>query len=594
MKRLIRVYIRPYAGRMAWGLAVKFVGTIMDLFLPWILAYMIDTVIPMKDVGQLVFWGGAMLLCSILAMGGTVVANRMASKVAGEIVEWLRRDLFHKVMYLPSAQVDRWTKPTLISRLTSDTYNVHNMLSRMQRQGVRAPVLFLGGIVMTLTLDWVLASILLALTPVLGLIIWYVTKKSIPMYTKTQEAVDGFVRLVREDIAGIRVIKALSKAEYEKNRFDRWNRMVVDREQRAGMVTASLNPAMNLILNLGLVLVVIVGAFRVQNGTSEVGKILAFLTYFTIILNAMLSISKMFVIFSKGEASAERISQILETEDEQELDQKLTRKEALEEEGKEESGGEQTAEPVIDWGSQEEFVAFKNVTFSYYPGKPVLNKISFSLKRGESLGIIGETGAGKTAVAALLLGLYQPDSGRILVGGKDVRHQTFGQLREQIGVVFQSDTLFEDTIYENVRLGRNLTRRQVEKAIRAAQAEEFVKEKTGQSQEKLNIRGANLSGGQKQRILIARALAGEPKVLILDDSSSALDYATDLKLRRAIKEEYGNVTGIYIAQRISSISHADHILVLENGNVLGYGSHEELLNSCEPYRELYAMQTGNL
>ena len=175
-----------------------------------------------------------------------------------------------------------------------------------------------------------------------------------------------------------------------------------------------------------------------------------------------------------------------------------------------------------------------------------------------------------------------------------MRHQTFGQLREQIGVVFQSDTLFEDTIYENVRLGRNLTRRQVEKAIRAAQAEEFVKEKTGQSQEKLNIRGANLSGGQKQRILIARALAGEPKVLILDDSSSALDYATDLKLRRAIKEEYGNVTGIYIAQRISSISHADHILVLENGNVLGYGSHEELLNSCEPYRELYAMQTGNL
>ena len=629
MKRLIQVYIRPYFGRMSLGLAVKFVGTIMDLFLPWILAYMIDTVIPRKDVRQLVFWGFAMLFCSVLALTASVAANRMASKVASEIVEWLRRDLFRKVMYLPSAQVDRWTKPTLISRLTTDTYNVHNMISRMQRMGVRSPILLLGGIVMTLTLDPVLASILLALMPVMGIIIWQLTKRSLPVYTLTQEAVDGFVRLVREDIAGIRVIKALSKMDYEKERFDRWNRLVVERERKAGMLTATLNPAMNLILNLGLVMVVVVGAVRVQNGTGDVGKILAFLAYFTIILNAMLSISKMFVMFSKGQASAERITQILETEDEEQIDRQMVRDEAAASgvcgaaemvqepvekvcgpaekacksagkvpEQEEESPGaaeEEAPEPSFTWQRpQDAFVAFQGVTFSYYPGKPVLKNISFSLRKGESLGIIGETGAGKTAVAALLLGLYQPDSGRIFVGGKDAKEQTFGQLRSQIGMVFQNDTLFEDTIYENVRLGRNLSKEQVERAIRAAQAADFVEEKSGRSQEMLNIRGANLSGGQKQRILVARALAGEPDVLILDDSSSALDYSTDLRLRQAISREYGQVTGIYIAQRISSISHCDHILVLENGDMMGYGTHEELLTSCRPYGELYQMQTGSL
>ena len=600
MNRLLHVSIRPFLGRMSVGLAVKFVGTIMDLFLPWILAYMIDTVIPHKDVKQLVFWGLGMLFCSVLALVASVAANRMASKVASEITEWLRRDLFHKVMYLPSAQVDRWTKPTLISRLTTDTYNVHNMISRMQRMGVRSPILLLGGIAMTLSLDWVMASILLATMPLLGVIIWQLTKRSLPLYTKTQEAVDGFVRLVREDIAGIRVIKALSKADYERKRFDYWNRLVVERERKAGILTATLNPSMNLILNLGLILVVVVGAVRVQNGTGDVGKILAFLTYFTIILNAMLSISKMFVIFSKGTASADRIAQILETEDEQQMDQnfqahgKSEEREAPDGNTKEQEDPAKP-EPTVDWSRKDDaFVAFQDVTFSYYPGKPVLKHISFSLKKGESLGIIGETGAGKTAVAALLLGLYQPDSGRILVGGKDAKNQTFGELRRQIGIVFQNDTLFEDTIYENVRLGRNLTEEQVNRAIRASQAEDFVLEKSGQSREMLNIRGANLSGGQKQRILIARALAGEPDVLILDDSSSALDYGTDLRLRQAIRKEYGQVTGIYIAQRISSISHCDHVLVLEDGDMLGYGTHESLLENCGPYRDLYQMQTGNL
>lgn len=603
MKHLLQIYVKPYLLRMAVGLVIKFTGTIMDLFLPWILAYMIDRVIPEKNTSQLLYWGLVMLVCSFLALAGNVIANRMAAKVAGEIVEWLRHDLFEKVMYLPSAGVDGWTKPALISRLTSDSYNVHNMLSRIQRLGVRAPILLLGGIIMTLNLDLALASVLLCLMPVLGLIMWQVTARSVPMYTRTQEAVDGFVRLVREDIAGIRVIKALSKTEYEKERFDVWNRQVVERERRAGMTTAILNPSMNLILNLGLVLVILVGAYRVQAGTSQVGTILAFLTYFTIILNAMLSISKMFTILSKGQASADRISQVLESEDERQLELQIPDRIQEREEGCTVLARQQLWEPEmperkakdLQAGEEEKeapFVAFRDVSFSYHSGKLVLQHISFSLKQGETLGIIGETGSGKTTIAALLTGLYQADSGQILVGGKDIRKQKFGELREQIGIVFQNDTLFEDTIYENVRLGRELEEAQVMKAIRAAQADEFVRKKSGQSQEQLNIRGANLSGGQKQRILIARALAGEPRVLILDDSSSALDYRTDMELRKAIRQEYSSVTGILIAQRISSIRHADHILVLEDGRMLGYGTHEELMETCRSYQELYRMQTG--
>lgn len=266
MKHLLQVYVRPYLNRIVLGLIIKFTGTIMDLFLPWILAYMIDTVIPEKNKEQLALWGLLMLGCSFLALAGNISANRRAAKVSGEIVEELRHDLFEKIMYLPGTQIDHLTKSALISRLTSDSYNVHNMLSRIQRLGVRAPILLLGGIVMTMTLDLALASVLLCLLPVLGVIIWYVTSKGMPEYTRTQEALDGFVRLVREDIAGIRVIKALSKTEYEEKRFDYWNRQLVERERKAGMIMTVLNPAMNLILNLGLVLVIILGAYRDRRG----------------------------------------------------------------------------------------------------------------------------------------------------------------------------------------------------------------------------------------------------------------------------------------------------------------------------------------
>lgn len=552
----------------------------MDLFIPWILAYVIDSVIPVGSLRLIFAWGGVMLVCSILAVSFNIIANRMASRVASDATQIIRHDLFAKTMYLSARQTDAFTKPSLISRLTTDTYNVNQMIGRVQRLGVRAPILLVGGVLFTMSLDPVLSSVLLLVMPVLAVVMVVVSRKGMPLYRKLQSSVDSFVCLVREDIAGIRVIKALSKMDYEKEKFDRINKMVVTCERNAEKTMAVLNPSMNMLLNLGLVGVIIVGAFRVNAGTSEVGKILAFMTYFTIILNAMMSISRMFVIINKAVASAARIDQVLSCEDDLALLGDKTGQEA-----------ENT--DTVEADAEKEIV-FDHVSFSYNKKEPNLKDISFTVRKGEMLGIIGSTGSGKTTLASLLMRLMDVDEGRVLIGGRDVRSFEKEELRSRFGVVFQNDTIFEDTIYENVRMGRQLGLEEIVQALSYAQAEEFTQEKERSEGGMLDIRGANLSGGQKQRVLIARALAARPEILILDDSSSALDYRTDAMMRRQLKENFSGTTTILIAQRISSVMHADHILVLEDGEMIGYGTHEELLMGCAVYREISRSQTGDI
>lgn len=576
MRKILAYYLKPYYGRMALGFGIKFTGTVMDLLLPWTLAHMIDQVIPTGRQGEILMWGGFMVVCSVLAVVFNIMANRMASRVASDAIYTVRGDLFAKVMYLSHEEGDRITRPSLISRLTSDTYYVHQMLARVQRLGVRAPILLLGGLAMTLILDPVLACVLLAVMPLLAVVVVVVSRKGIPLFAALQDCADRFVRLVREDIAGIRVIKALSKEDYERARCDSVNREMADAELKATMTTAVSNPAMNIFLNLGLVGVIIAGAYRVNAGTSQVGKILAFMTYFTIILNAMMSISRMFVMISKAVASAGRIDQVLISRDEREL------LGALE--------GEGTVSPAS--GDKEvPHVEFDHVSFSYNKHQPNLDDISFRLTQGETLGIIGSTGSGKTTVINLLMGFYRPDTGTIRIGGQDIMDMDLRQLRSRFGSVFQNDVIFENTILENITMGRALGREQAVRAVRHAMAEEFVTEKGGLGQQ-LDIRGANLSGGQKQRLLIARALAGNPEILILDDSSSALDYKTDAALRQELREHFRRTTCIVIAQRVSSVMSADHILVLEEGQAIGYGTHEQLMASCSVYREISSSQMG--
>ena len=566
MKKIF-AYLKPHIPRMTVGLTIKFIGTIMDLLLPWILAYMIDDVVPLRNVPMILWWGAAMLFCSVLAVVTNIIANRMAARVARNTTEALRHDLFSKISYLSCAQIDEFTIPSLESRLTSDTYNIHQMIGMMQRMGVRAPILLLGGVLVTFTLEPVLTLVLVCVLPFIGYIVWRVSKKGIPLYTQLQRAVDNMVRTVRENASGIRVIKALSKTDYEKKRFADANAHVVEKEKKAGITMALTNPMMNLFLNLGLTLVIIVGAYRVNAGVTQAGKIIAFLSYFTIILNAMLSVTRIFVMYSKRSASAGRISLVLDAPADLTL---------------------RTAEPV----ETDNHIIFEHVSFSYHKHKENLTDISFSLKRGQTLGIIGATGCGKSTLINLLMRLYDAGSGRIFIDGKPIESIDAAKLHEMFGVVFQNDILFADTIASNIDLGRGLSRERLEEAAAHAQAADFIGALPDGLDHMLTSKGTNVSGGQKQRILLARAFAANPEILILDDSSSALDYKTDARLRGEIRKHYQDTTTVIVAQRVSSIKHADHILVLEEGRVIGSGTHAELMKTCETYQEISKTQMG--
>lgn len=565
--KLLKNYLRPYIGRMSFGVSIKFFGSLMDLLLPWILAYIIDTIIPTKNVSAIFLWGGVMLLCSVIAVVTNIFANRMASSVARDATGSIRHDLFAKVAYLSIPQIEQVGIPSLVSRLTTDTYNIHQTVGMIQRLGIRAPILLLGGVLITATLDPVLTFVLIGVLPFTLVAAVIISKRGIPLFAQLQAQVDTLVRTVRENVTGARVIKALSKADYEKRRFQEVNQSVVAAETKANRTMAATPPLMDFFLNAGLTLVILVSAYRVNAGLTQPGVIIAFLTYFTIILNAMLSITRIFVIVSKGLASADRIQAVLHLPE----DMKVIALPAREEEA---------------------HIVFDHVSFTYPDGTSVLKEIDFALTKGQTLGIIGATGSGKSTIVRLLLRLYDPTSGEIRINGRDIRSLDPQELHQYFGIVLQKDVLFADTIEENIDFGRRFSKEQIEEAAARAQAKEFIQQLPQQLSYELHAKGSNLSGGQKQRVLLSRALAGEPQILVLDDSASALDYQTDAKLRQVLKQQFADTTTILIAQRISSIQHADKILVLENGRMSGFGDHDTLLATNSIYQEIYHGQTG--
>ncbi len=566
MKMIFR-YLRPFVPRMSLGLAIKFTGAIMDLLLPWILSYLIDEVAPTRDMGRVLLWGGGMVLAAVLALVTNIVANRMAAWVAQHTTQAIRHDLFQRISLLSCSQLDSFSIPSLESRLTSDTYHIHQFIGMAQRMGVRAPILLVGGILITLTLDPVLTLVLVCTLPFLGVLVYLVSKKGVPLYVELQHGIDSMVRTVRETISGIRVIKALSKTEYERERFDGINKEVVRREKKAGITMGLMSPSSNLFLNLGLTAVVIVGAFRVNAGLTQPGKIIAFLSYFTIILNGLMAVPRIFTMYSRGAASGNRIAEVLGTAPDLPV-----------------SPSPREDSPY--------HIEFDGVAFSYGKKEPTVQDISFQVKPGETLGIIGATGCGKSTVMALLMRLYDPDAGKVAISGRRVDSIPPEELHTKFGVVFQNDVLFADTIYENIDFGRGLPREAIEKAARCAQAWEFISALPDGLSHMLTAKGTNLSGGQRQRVLVARALAGGPEILLLDDSSSALDYKTDAALRQALREEYPRTTTVIAAQRVSSLLHAQHILVLEEGKAIGYGGHAHLMDTCPVYREIAQTQLG--
>lgn len=562
-------YIKPYVWYIALTVGIKLLGAVLELMIPYFMEVILDDVVPTGEITSIFLYGGLMLLCAAGCVSANIGANRMSATSSGKITRKLRHDLFEKLEHLSAGQMDRLTISSAVSRLTSDTYNINQFLARMQRLGIRAPMLLLGGVCMMLKMDAALALVLIATLPLIGLIVFFVTKKSVPLYAREQTVLDKVVRVLQENITGVRVIKALSKTDYEKQRFEKVNSELTGIDQKAGMISAITNPASSLVLNLGLTLVVVAGAYRVNAGNCQSGVIIAFLQFFVMILNAMVGITKIFILWSKGQASALRVAEVVAMAEDMPL---------LE---TEKSGGKEPAH-----------IEFRGVTFSYTGIGANLENLNFRLMRGESLGILGETGAGKSTILNLLLRFYDPQKGEVLIDGRDVRSYPPEELRSRFGAAFQNDFIMEGTIQDNIRFFRPLGDNALLSAAEDAQSMEFISAREEGMQAPVAVRGNNLSGGQKQRLLIARALASHPEILLLDDASSALDYRTDAELRKALHRNYSNTTTILIAQRISSIRNCDHILVLSDGKTIGYGTHEELMRSCGEYRMIAQTQMG--
>lgn len=565
-------------------MCIKLLGTLGELMLPYVLEHLIDDVVPQKNVRLVFLWGAVMILLAIFVRQINVKANRLSVKVAKESTFEIRRDLFWKSINLSGGQLDEVGLPSLNARMTSDSYNLQSFIQSGQSLGIRAPIMLLGGIVITLTMDVGLASILCIMAPVMIAAVVFVSMKGIPLYDKVQQSVDEIVRIMRENISGIRVVKALSKEDYEIRRFEKANQQMAKSDITASIVMALPGPLMTLFLNVGLTIVVIVGAIRVNNGTTQPGVILAFLTYFNMILMGVMALNRVFMLMSKANASANRIAAVIQMEDE------LL---PIPEE----------AAAVTD---REEFIIFDHVNFSYggseeeeaiekFDGKgrqKCLEDIDFSMKKGSSLGIIGATGCGKTTIINLLMRFYDADQGAVFINGKDVRTYEKDELHRMFGVVFQNDVVFAASLKENISFGREVSLQEMKAAAADARAQEFIEGYEDTYDHRAVIHGTNLSGGQRQRILIARALAAKPRILILDDSSSALDYKTDAALRGAIREHHADTTTIIVAQRISSIMNLDDIIMLDEGKIIGHGTHEELMQSCSMYQEIYKTQMG--
>lgn len=576
MKLFMR-YLRNHIGKCLFALSAKFIGAITDLWIPILLATLIDEIAIKGDKQEALLWGVYMLAAATFSFVSNFSANYMASTISTAVGREVRRDLFGKSVYLSASQIDNITVSSLETRLTSDTYNIQQVLSMMFRLGVRAPVLLIGGIFMSYILDPVLALILTLTLPLIVIIVFIISSRGIKLYSNVQKNEDRMAGCVRENVVGIRVIKALAAKKFETNKFGDINTDLTNSDIDATSNMVMSNPLVTVILNLSSVIVLYVGAHRVSAGYCDEGVLLAFITYFTIISAALMNLSRIFIMATKGLASGNRIESVLQHEPDLLVTEKEDRREGL------------------------PYIYFDNVSFSYHANDDSeqehemnIKNITLGLEKGQTLGILGPTGSGKSTLLLLLMRFYDVTQGAIYIDGVNVKSIPLETLHKKFGVTLQSDYLFSDSILENICFGRTLEMNDVEQSIQVAQAKNFINSYDETYDYKLAIKGSNLSGGQKQRLLIARAVAGSPDVLILDDSSSALDYKTDSLLRQELQKVQGSTTTVLVAQRISSIKDADIILVLEKGEILDVGKHDDLMQRCESYKTLSEHQLGVL
>src|SRR5574344_596134 len=566
-------YIYPKKKEVGLTLFVKAFSTLMGILIPTILKYIIDDAVPSGQRNIIIGLGLLMIFVSFLEWRYSIKSNRMAAKTSSEIIQDIRQDLFSRSISLSSRQIDKLGISSIESRLTSDTYTVHNFLGTAMRMGSRSIMLFIGGVILCVLLNFKLSLIIVFLIFPIFLTIRFIFNKTMPMWKNLQKRHDEMVQVIRESIKGIKVSKALNKVEDEKDKFYRANKAVRDQSIKAVDTSALTSPIVNVFLYSGLAGVIIYGGSMVKSGEIKVGIIIAFISYLLQIVDSLFMMNWMFNIYSRSMISVKRIEEIIFMP----LDENQIIKNPV-------------ALPEKDINVPE--IEFKNVSFSYDQEEYSLKDVSFKIYPGQTFAIMGATGAGKSTVIRLLMRQYDVDQGEILIRGVNIKNIKHDELNSLFGSVFQKDFLFKGTIKENIEFDRQIPDADLYNATLAAQANEFIQEKDDKILHELASKGVNLSGGQKQRVLLSRAFAGDPEILILDDSSSALDFKTESKLRSAIDEKFDHSTSIIIAQRISSVLDAKQIMFLENGKILEMGDHQYMMEHCEPYKEIADMQIG--
>ncbi len=546
-----------------------FLQAIFDLYLPSLMADIVDVGIVNGDIDYIIKVGGWMLLMAGLAVICAIIASLLSSKTATGFGRDLRRSIFEKVESFSLEEFDEFGTSSLITRTTNDVNQMQQVIMIMLRMMLRAPFMCIGGIIMAVSKDSKLSIIIVVVMPVIAITMFVIGRKGMPLFKIMQEKIDRLNLVFREKLTGIRVIRAFNRVDYEKERFDDANRDLTDTAIRVNRIMSISMPIMMLILNFTTIAVIWFGGIRIDNGSMQVGDLMAFIQYIMHIMFSLIMFSMMFIMLPRASASAVRINQVLDST-------------------------AQIEDPLApkDIEAGRGCIEFKDVTFSY-PGaeQPVLSNVSFSVKPGEVTAIIGGTGSGKSTLINLIPRFYDIDKGSILLDGVDIREMTQASLRSRIGLVPQKALLFSGTIGENIRVGKeDATDEEVMHAVDIAQAVDFISDMEDGLDSMVAQGGTNLSGGQKQRLSIARALVRRPDLYIFDDSFSALDFKTDAKLRRALKDETRDSSIIIITQRISTVMDADQIIVMDKGQVVGKGVHRDLLATCKVYREIASSQ----
>lgn len=567
--RNLLIYLKDYKKESIIGPLFKLLEATFELIVPVIMAHIID--IGIKNQDTLYIWkmGAVLVIFGILGLTCSLLAQYFAAKAAVGFGTALRHDLFWHIENLSHAEVDKAGSSTLVVRMTSDVNQVQSGVNLVLRLFLRSPFIVVGALVMAFTINWKAAMVFVVTVPLLAFVIYGIMVITIPLYKKVQRELDEVLLTTRENLTGVRVIRAFRTQKLERETFEHKSDVLMAIQMHVGKISASLNPLTYIIVNAGIIAVIWFGGIQVNVGYMTQGEVIALVNYMTQTLLALVALANLIITFTKALASAGRINEV------------FAMKPGIVDGTEKESAVQQTEEAKTA-------VSMEDVTFYYQKSKePALEHISFTAKKGETIGIIGGTGSGKSTLVSLIPRFYDVTEGRVFVNGKDVREYKVENLRSKVGMVPQKAVLFHGTIRDNMKMGReDASDEEIFEALKTAQALEIVENKPGKLDTVLSEGGKNLSGGQRQRLTIARALVRNPEVLILDDSASALDFATDANLRKAIAEDTNNMTVFIVSQRAASIMHADKIIVLDDGQMVGYGTHQELLKQCEVYQEI--------